>query len=222
MNVGVVSVGLGSQERIWGIGMKTEKKLSSKVKALYEAVEELIYENIDVKGIKVSDLTERAGIGKGTAYEYFRNKEEIISSALIYHIDLICRQMIEKLEELNDFSETMHFLLRCIDREIRKRDCLIQFVHLISDNGAIGKILQDKIKEKNQEICMPRDVVARMLRLGMENGDINKELPAEYVSVEIASRVIAYILYITDEEEKECSREQMHQLVCDGMLKALK
>ena len=59
--------------------MKAEKKLSPKVKALYEAVEELIFENIDVKEIKVSDITERAGIGKGTAYEYFRNKEEIIS-----------------------------------------------------------------------------------------------------------------------------------------------
>ena len=79
--------------------MKAEKKLSPKVKALYEAVEELIFENIDVKEIKVSDITERAGIGKGTAYEYFRNKEEIISSAMLYHIDLICRQMIEKLEE---------------------------------------------------------------------------------------------------------------------------
>ena len=70
-----------------------EKTLSPKVKALYEAVEELIFENIEVKGIKVSDITERAGIGKGTAYEYFRNKEEIISSALLYHIDLICRQI---------------------------------------------------------------------------------------------------------------------------------
>ena len=50
-----------------------EKTLSPKVKALYEAVEELIFENIDVKGIKVSDITERAGIGKGTAYEYFES-----------------------------------------------------------------------------------------------------------------------------------------------------
>ena len=91
--------------------MKAEKKLSPKVKALYEAVEELIFENIDVKEIKVSDITERAGIGKGTAYEYFRNKEEIISSAMLYHIDLICRQMIEKLEELKDFPKTMQLLL---------------------------------------------------------------------------------------------------------------
>lgn len=127
-----------------------EKTLSPKVKALYEAVEELIFENIDVKGIKVSDITERAGIGKGTAYEYFRNKEEIISSALLYHIDLICRQMVEKAEELKDFEKTMQFILCSIDAEIRKRDCFVQFIHLVSDNGPIGKALQNKIREKTR------------------------------------------------------------------------
>lgn len=116
-----------------------EKTLSPKVKALYEAVEELIFENIDVKGIKVSDITERAGIGKGTAYEYFRNKEEIISSALLYHIDLICRQMVEKAEELKDFEKTMQFILCSIDAEIRKRDCFVQFIHLVSDNYRLEK-----------------------------------------------------------------------------------
>ncbi len=202
--------------------MKAEKKLSPKVKALYEAVEELIFENIDVKEIKVSDITERAGIGKGTAYEYFRNKEEIISSAMLYHIDLICRQMIEKLEELKDFPKTMQLLLCCMDEEIKKRDCLVQFIHLLSDNGLIGKVLQKKIKERNQELCMPKDVIAHMIQVGIENGDINKELPLDYVSMEIASRVLIYIIYITDDDKNGCSRQQMHKLVCDAMCKALK
>ena len=202
--------------------MKAEKKLSPKVKALYEAVEELIFENIDVKEIKVSDITERAGIGKGTAYEYFRNKEEIISSAMLYHIDLICRQMIEKLEELKDFPKTMQLLLCCMDEEIKKRDCLVQFIHLLSDNGLIGKVLQKKIKERNLELCMPKDVIAHMIQVGIENGDINKELPLDYVSMEIASRVLIYIIYITDDDKNGCSRQQMHKLVCDAMRKALK
>ena len=196
--------------------------MSPKVKALYEAVEELIFENIDVKEIKVSDITERAGIGKGTAYEYFRNKEEIISSAMLYHIDLICRQMIEKLEELKDFPKTMQLLLCCMDEEIKKRDCLVQFIHLLSDNGLIGKVLQKKIKERNQELCMPKDVIAHMIQVGIENGDINKELPLDYVSMEIASRVLIYIIYITDDDKNGCSRQQMHRLVCDAMCKALK
>ena len=199
-----------------------EKTLSPKVKALYEAVEELIFENIDVKGIKVSDITERAGIGKGTAYEYFRNKEEIISSALLYHIDLICRQMVEKAEELKDFEKTMQFILCSIDAEIRKRDCFVQFIHLVSDNGPIGKALQNKIREKDQEVCMPRDVIARMIEIGTASGEISKELPFSYISMEIASSVLTYIIYILNEEGKEsCSKLQMHHLICGGLLKTL-
>lgn len=202
--------------------MKAEKILFPKVKALYEAVEELIFENIDVKEIKVSDITSRAGIGKGTAYEYFKNKEEIISSALLYHIDLICRQMIKNLEELNDFSQAMEFILCSIDKEIKKRDCLIQFVHLLSDNGLIGKVLQKKIKEKNQEVCMPRDVLTHMICVGMANGDISREVSATYASMAIAAKVITYIIYITDENgEAECSREEMHRMICSGLRREL-
>lgn len=202
--------------------MRVEKILFPKVKALYEAVEELIFENIDVKEIKVSDITSRAGIGKGTAYEYFKNKEEIISSALIYHIDLICSQMIKNLEELNDFFQAMEFILSSIDREIKKRDCLIQFVHLLSDNGLIGKVLQKKIKETNQEVCMPRDVLAQMIQVGMANGDIRREISATYAGMSIAAKVVTYIIYITDENwEAGCGREEMHRMICDGLRREL-
>ena len=69
---------------------------------------------------------------------------------------------------------------------------------------------------------MPKDVIAHMIQVGIENGDINKELPLDYVSMEIASRVLIYIIYITDDDKNGCSRQQMHKLVCDAMRKALK
>lgn len=66
-----------------------EKKLPEKIEAMYKAVQELIEEGADVNRIKVSEITQKAGIGKGTAYEYFSNKEELISSALLYQMNLI-------------------------------------------------------------------------------------------------------------------------------------
>ena len=42
-----------------------------KVLALYQAVIEFINEGCDINTLKVADITGRAGIGKGTAYEYF-------------------------------------------------------------------------------------------------------------------------------------------------------
>ena len=54
-----------------------------KVLALYQAVIEFINEGCDINTLKVADITGRAGIGKGTAYEYFSSKEEIISSEIL-------------------------------------------------------------------------------------------------------------------------------------------
>ena len=57
-----------------------------KVLAMYRAVVDLINEGNDIRVLKVSDITGRAGIGKGTAYEYFSSKEEIISSSVLYYV----------------------------------------------------------------------------------------------------------------------------------------
>ena len=58
--------------------------IAEKELLMYKAVIEMVQENYDINSIKVSDITSRAGIGKGTAYEYFGSKEEIIVKALFY------------------------------------------------------------------------------------------------------------------------------------------
>ena len=57
---------------------------SEKVLQMYEAVHSFMLEKRDISTIKVVDITSAAGIGKGTAYEYFSSKEEIIASAMAY------------------------------------------------------------------------------------------------------------------------------------------
>ena len=61
-----------------------EEKLSPKVEALYKAVMELLLEGKEIRKMKVSEITEQAGIGKGTAYEYFESREELLVRALGY------------------------------------------------------------------------------------------------------------------------------------------
>ena len=61
-----------------------EKKLCEKERLMFQAVIELIEEGMDIYSMKVSDITSRAGVGKGTAYEYFSSKEELIAKALFW------------------------------------------------------------------------------------------------------------------------------------------
>lgn len=198
------------------------EQLSPKVKALYEAVMELAGENVDMRNVKVSDITNRAGIGKGTAYEYFSNKEEIISSALLYHIDLICSQIVEDISGMDDFSSMLRYLFQCMDREIKKRDCLAQFIQLVTDNSPVGIVLQKKIREKNSEICMPLDVVGYIIQAGRKQGMIKAKLPAFYMNMALMAKLLMYAIYIAEERAgNEEGREQMHRLLCEGLLKEL-
>ena len=62
--------------------------LPEKVRLLYEAVLAMVTNGWDINRMKVSDITAQAGIGKGTAYEYFSSKEEIIANAVLYDVEM--------------------------------------------------------------------------------------------------------------------------------------
>lgn len=113
-------------------------QLPEKVRLLYRAVVELIDQGADVSELKVSDITGRAGIGKGTAYDYFKTKEEIIIKGMLY-----------------DFAERICALAEGLDRE----DSLKGSVSLVFDwmeknyagRRSVGQLL--RLKLNSQEFC---------------------------------------------------------------------
>ncbi|MDO5519885.1 MAG: TetR/AcrR family transcriptional regulator [bacterium] len=70
-----------------------------KVVLMYDAVVNLINENSNINAMKVVDITTRAGIGKGTAYEYFSSKEEIITKALMF-------DTMKKMQSLKNIADS--------------------------------------------------------------------------------------------------------------------
>ena len=48
---------------------------SKKIVLMYQAVLDLLEEGKDPSSLKVIDITNKAGIGKGTAYDYFRRRD---------------------------------------------------------------------------------------------------------------------------------------------------
>ena len=58
------------------------------------------------------------GIGKGTVYEYFDNKEEMIAEAAYYFAKVACQRMYKKLEEKESLYERMRLFLQSMDEEL--------------------------------------------------------------------------------------------------------
>ena len=107
-----------------------------KVLLMYQAVSELIRESNDISVLKVQDITRRAGIGKGTAYEYFSSKEDIIAHALVYEYGLKLQELIERAYSSNDFRERCYNIMRWISDNKEYNRTFLQTFH-----AATGKKL---------------------------------------------------------------------------------
>ena len=79
-------------------------KLPAKVEKLYDAVIHLMEEGKNLSSLTVAEITEKAGIGKGTAYEYFRSKEEMIARAILYGILRSFEEIEHRIGRLSSFE----------------------------------------------------------------------------------------------------------------------
>ncbi|MEX1378058.1 MAG: TetR/AcrR family transcriptional regulator [Eubacteriales bacterium] len=83
----------------------TEK---SKKEKIYAAVMELFKEGKNIKNIKVSDIADRAGIGKGSIYLHFASKDDVIVEAANYFFDTWMKYFEDfVVDESKDFKDVV-------------------------------------------------------------------------------------------------------------------
>ena len=95
--------------------------LPEKVRLLYEAVLAMVTDGWDINRMKVSDITAQAGIGKGTAYEYFSSKEEIIANAVLYDVEMRLAHVLEITKGEGDFAGKFVQILTYMEEVFAKR-----------------------------------------------------------------------------------------------------
>ena len=88
---------------------------------IYEGILDLIDEKSDISSIKVAEIAKRAGIGKGTVYEYCDSKEQLIVDAIIYMADKETKLIANSIKPEQTFKESYFILMKDI-REIIKRN----------------------------------------------------------------------------------------------------
>ena len=98
--------------------------LPEKVRLLYEAVLAMVTDGWDINRMKVSDITAQAGIGKGTAYEYFSSKEEIIANAVLYDVEMRLAHVLEITKGEGDFAGKFVQILTYMEEVFAKRQVL--------------------------------------------------------------------------------------------------
>ena len=136
--------------------MREEKK-SDKIIAIYHAIEDLVAEGADLSSMRVSDIAAKAGIGKGTTYEYFSSKEEMVVKALVFSVDSMVKRILNRMEELNTFQEKFILLLDEMEEKVKQRACILKYLHMVSDMNLCEQmhevLLEDSEMKKALNPC---------------------------------------------------------------------
>lgn len=202
-------------------GLEEFQEIPPKVLQMYDAVIRLIEEGEDASSIRVSTITDRAGIGKGTAYDYFDTKEDIFACAVVFHIRRIFSMLEQELRKQESFEKQLSWLLEEMGRESNRKYCFIRMVHILTDNSDFSRQVRQKMMSESFKKYHPVNVFGRILRQGVDRGEIRGDLPVEFMVYTIFSGLLTYMMSISTEECFHVNPREMKPLVYQQIMREL-
>ncbi|MGL4911651.1 MAG: TetR/AcrR family transcriptional regulator [Romboutsia sp.] len=153
-----------------------ENMYSQKEILIFEGFSKLIDEGVSLNSIRVSDISKSAGIGKGTVYEYFKSKEEVIAKSILYKINREFKSILEASNTAVGFKEKCNVGFEEIMKVMRNQFAYFQ---ILLTSKEIHEVFTCLNGEKN-EIIEFRNYILKILQptidLGVEERFINSNL----------------------------------------------
>lgn len=198
------------------------RELAPKVIATYRAVIDLLREGTDVNSLTVSEITGRAGIGKGTVYDYFSNKDDMIAGALFYEINSSCQDLYKQIKQKGTLYEKMNVILAHMEEQVTEISCFVRVLHLMMDHSAIGCKLREMIKNKDADQMLIIDLIWRVLEEETEDTGKLSEIDMNYLVMTILSRIICFALYQLDCTKRAGLKSTvMREMICRDVCRSV-
>lgn len=147
---------------------------------VFKAFKNILFSHSNITKITVSDIAKEAGIGKGTVYEYFSSKEEIIAKSLVYNFYEVVNKLSTKINEENSFEKNCYILF---DFLIDKVTTLSPYFKLFTNNFKL-KDFYGYIQDDSELInTLKEDVYSttyKVLSIGVNEGIIRKNDDIKY------------------------------------------
>jgi len=184
-----------------------------KVVLLYNAVNDMINEGCDISSMKVSDITSRAGIGKGTAYEYFSSKEEIIMKALVFEMMSYLEEIAEITYRNQPFREKMMDLMQFGADHFHEGRTYMKLLKIMFGAFDIPESLQCEFKRmKEQNLCNQFiQIKDAIIEAGRKEGIIEESNPM-MLKVVFHSQMITFTMMLHEVSRDENPKEKLRQL----------
>lgn len=200
-----------------------DNKKTDKIIAIYHAVEDIIAEGVDLATMRVSDIAAKAGIGKGTTYEYFTSKEELVVKAMIYLVDSMTKRILNNMEKKDSFRDKFMLLLEEMEEKVKQRACILKYFHMLGDMN-LCEPMHDLLMDNDEEAknANPMRIIRYLLEEGKKEGIIGERYSMSYMETIMFSKIIAFVVYVDNVfGNKDCDNEVIKQSMYDGICREL-
>ncbi len=140
---------------------------------ILKAAEQMV-KNRRFHEITVDDIAAAAGVGKGTIYRYFENKEDLFFQLATGGIDQLCERLTAAASTAQPFRERLVKMCSEISRFHRRRFALIKVINDEEFRQRRGCEMRQQWHEtRRRSYAAIRDVLAA----GVDAGEIRGDIP---------------------------------------------
>ena len=137
--------------------------------------------------VTVAEIADRAGIGKGTVYEYFSSKDELLFAVF----EWMNEKIFERIRSLlNEGGTTRERLQRMLDLGARITREQVEMQAVVLDFWSASR--GTKVEERYNQACLTtfrayRRLVADVIQEGQNTGELRSDVDPEAVAVMVVA-----------------------------------
>lgn len=196
-----------------------------KVLLMYQAVVEMLNDHCDINTMKVSEITARAGIGKGTVYEYFSSKEELITRALIFDVGKKMELLQQILDSSGNFRQKIEDILDFIADKFGENQTFCTLVQMGTGSYEIAENLKDECRKFQCSFgCRQiEEIMDRVMEQGVREGAISQE-NVFLRRMAFSAQMLGFATYLVAKDMDRAislTLEEAKKFACDSLLKCM-
>lgn len=169
------------------------RKYAEKELLIFAGFKKIITNDCNMENIKVSDIAKAAEIGKGTIYEYFKSKDEIIAKSIMYIFKIEIKNTIESIKKISTFKEQCYELFYY---SINSGKFIFPSLRMLY-NHVIPTELNNILIEDCDEILELKSQLYKLIdyiiNTGINENIVNKDLSRDYQRYTIISSSMGII-----------------------------